>query len=106
AYGIAVTGVMLISTILVGVIAVRQWHWPLALVVAVFGSLGLVDLAFLASNSLKILEGGWLPLAAAVGVFVVMDTWRVGRRVHLEKVREGSMAVDLFLERADRTPQR
>jgi KUP system potassium uptake protein len=106
AYGIAVTGVMLISTILVAVVAVKQWKWHPAAVVVVFGALGLVDVAFLASNSLKIIEGGWLPLAAALGVFVVMDTWRIGRRVHMEKVREGSLAVDLFLERADKTPQR
>jgi KUP system potassium uptake protein len=106
AYGIAVTGVMIISTFLVSIVAIKQWHWRLPVVVAIFGSLALVDMAFLASNSLKIVEGGWLPLAAAVGVFVVMDTWRVGRRVHLEKVREGSLAVDLFLERADKTPQR
>jgi KUP system potassium uptake protein len=106
AYGIAVTGVMIISTFLVSVVAIKQWHWRLPVVVAIFGGLALVDLAFLASNSLKIVEGGWLPLGAAVGVFIVMDTWRVGRRVHLEKVREGSLAVDLFLARADKTPQR
>ena len=53
--------------------------------IAVFGVLGLIDLAFLASNALKIVQGGWLPLAVAAAVFVVMDTWRVGRRVHLEK---------------------
>ena len=71
-----------------------------------FGVLGLIDLAFLASNALKIVEGGWLPLAVAAAVFVVMDTWRVGRRVHLEKMREGSLPLDLFLARADKMTQR
>ena len=51
-------------------------------------------------------QGGWLPLAVAAAVFVVMDTWRVGRRVHLEKMRDGSLALDLFLERADKMTQR
>jgi KUP system potassium uptake protein len=106
AYGIAVTGVMVISTLLVGVVAIHRWHWRPALVYAVFGVLGLIDVAFLASNGLKIAEGGWLPLAAAVGVFVVMDTWRVGRRVHLEKMRDGALTLDHFLERADRFSQR
>ncbi len=106
AYGIAVTGVMVISTGLVGIVAVHRWHWKLPAVLAVFGLLGLIDLAFLAANSLKIIEGGWLPLAVAGLVFVVMDTWRVGRRIHLEKMRDNSLALDLFLERADKINQR
>ncbi len=91
AYGIAVTGVMVISTILVAVVAVRQWHWNKPLVFAIFGLFGIIDLAFLASNSLKIIEGGWLPLLVAAGVFVVMDTWRIGRRIHLDKVRDSAL---------------
>jgi KUP system potassium uptake protein len=106
AYGIAVTGVMVISTMLAIIVALRRWKWPLRLLVPVFGPLALIDLSFLASNSLKIREGGWLPLFIAGCVFVVMETWRAGRRVHLEKVRSESMPLDLFLERADKTPVR
>ncbi|HXR94838.1 MAG TPA: potassium transporter Kup [Rhizomicrobium sp.] len=106
AYGIAVTGVMVISTVLVAVVAYHRWGWPKWAVFGVFGALGLVDLAFLASNSLKIVQGGWLPLVVAAAVFVVMDTWRVGRRLYMEKVREGSLSLDLFLERADKMTQR
>ena len=106
AYGIAVTGVMVISTVLVGMIAIYRWKWPRPAVYALFGVLGLVDVTFLASNSLKVLEGGWLPLAAAAVVFVLMDTWRVGRRLHLEKMRDNSLALDLFLARADKYSQR
>jgi len=106
AYGIAVTGVMVISTSLVGVVALRQWRWRKSVVFAVFGSLALVDLAFLSSNALKIAEGGWLPLAIAAGVYVLMETWRLGRRTHLERVRSDSMPLELFLERADKTPVR
>jgi KUP system potassium uptake protein len=106
AYGIAVTGVMVISTVLVGMIAIYRWKWPRLAVYALFGALGLVDITFLASNSLKVLEGGWLPLAAAAAVFVLMDTWRVGRRLHLEKMRDNSLALDLFLARADKYSQR
>jgi KUP system potassium uptake protein len=106
AYGIAVTGVMVISTALVGVVAYRQWRWNLAVVIAVFGALGIVDLAFLSSNALKIVEGGWLPLAVAAGLFMVMDTWGKGRRTHLEAIRDGSMPLELFLDRADKTPLR
>jgi KUP system potassium uptake protein len=106
AYGIAVTGVMVISTVLVAVVAIYRWKWRRYTVYAVFGILGMIDFAFLASNSLKIFEGGWLPLAAAAGVFVVMDTWRVGRRLRMEKTREDALALDLFLARADKYNQR
>ncbi|MGZ6022857.1 MAG: potassium transporter Kup [Rhizomicrobium sp.] len=100
AYGIAVTGVMVISTFLVAIVAVRRWRWRLPVVIAVFGSLGLIDLAFLSANSLKVVQGGWLPLAMAATVFVLIDTWRVGRRVHMDHMRDGTLPLDLFLERA------
>jgi KUP system potassium uptake protein len=106
AYGIAVTGIMVLSTILVAVVAVRQWHWKLWLVVPVFGALALIDLFFLGSNALKIVEGGWLPIGIAVAVFVVMDTWRQGRRAHLDKVRESALPVELLLSRAEKAGQR
>ncbi len=106
AYGIAVTGVMVIDTMHAGIVASRQWNWNFRLVVVLFGLLAAIDLAFLTSNSLKIVEGGWLPLAVAAGVFIVMETWRLGRRVHIEKVRSESLALPLFLERAEKTPVR
>jgi KUP system potassium uptake protein len=106
AYGIAVTGVMVISTTLVGIVALRQWHWKKSLVLPVFGLLAFVDLAFLSSNALKIAEGGWLPLLIAAGVYVLMETWRLGRREHLDIVRKDSLPLELFLERADKTPIR
>jgi len=106
AYGIAVTGVMAISTLLVAIVAYKRWRWKLPVVVLLFGTLGIIDLAFLASNALKVIEGGWLPLLVAAGVFVVMDTWRLGRRVHLEKIRDSSLPLPLFLARADKTPHR
>ena len=106
AYGIAVTGVMVISTALVAVVARYRWHWRKSIVIAVFGALGLIDIAFMSSNALKIVQGGWLPLAVAAATFVVMDTWRVGRRVHQEAVRDGALSLELFLERADKFSQR
>ncbi len=106
AYGIAVTGVMVIDTFNASVVAARQWKWGVRLAATVFGLLALIDLAFLGANSLKIVEGGWLPLLIAGGVFFVMETWRIGRRAHLEKVRTESMPLELLLARADKTPVR
>ena len=106
AYGIAVTGVMVIDTFHVSIVAIRQWLWPAKWAVLLFGALMLVDLTFLASNSLKVVEGGWLPLAIAAAVFLMMETWRLGRRAHMEIVRNDSLPLQLFLERADKTPMR
>jgi KUP system potassium uptake protein len=106
AYGIAVTGEMFISTMLVGLVAVRQWKWNIWMAVPIFGLLGFVDLAFLGSNALKIVEGGWLPLFIAACVYTVIGTWRLGRRTQLDRLRNESMPMSLFLERADKTPVR
>ena len=106
AYGIAVTGVMAIDTFNVALVAGKQWRWNPFLVVGLFGLLWLIDVIFLASNALKIPEGGWLPLFIAFCVFLMMDTWRKGRRVHLEKVRSESLPLNLFVERADKSTTR
>ncbi|MEJ0042356.1 MAG: potassium transporter Kup [Rhizomicrobium sp.] len=105
AYGIAVTGVMLIDTFNASIVAARLWKWGKWAIV-LFGVLALVDIAFFASNSLKIPEGGWLPILIAMGVFAVMETWRIGRRAHVERIRTESLPLGLFLERADKTPVR
>ncbi|HEX2760974.1 MAG TPA: potassium transporter Kup, partial [Rhizomicrobium sp.] len=106
AYGIAVTGVMVIDTFNASIVAGKQWRWPTYLVIGLFGAMGISDLIFFIANSLKIPEGGWLPLFIAAGVFLGMDTWRRGRRVHLEKVRSESLPLSLFLERADKSTTR
>ena len=84
AYGIAVTGVMVISTFLCAIVAARQWHWGTRWALLVFVPLGLIDLSFLAANALKIVQGGWLPLAIAAacscswkpGDWAVARTWK------------------------------
>jgi KUP system potassium uptake protein len=106
AYGIAVTGVMVISTALVAVVARYRWKWKRSTVIAIFGALGLIDVAFMGSNALKLTQGGWLPLVVAGATFVVMDTWRMGRRAHLDIMRDNALALDLFLARADKYNQR
>ena len=106
AYGIAVSGVMAIDTFHASIVAARQWGWGTRLAVAIFGALALVDIAFLSANSLKIVQGGWLPLAIAASVFFVMEVWRYGRRIHLKKLRDNSLPLSLLLDRVDKTSQR
>jgi KUP system potassium uptake protein len=106
AYGIAVTGVMVIDTFNAGIVAERQWRWATWFVICLFGAMGASDVTFFVANALKIPEGGWLPLLLALAVFLMMDTWRRGRRVHMEKVRSESLPLNLFLERADKNTTR
>jgi KUP system potassium uptake protein len=81
AYGVAVTGALLIDTILMLVVARYLWHWrpwKLLLAAVVFGG---VELVYLSGNLVKVAHGGWLPLLVAAGVFTVMTTWQAGRRI-------------------------
>ena len=106
AYGMAVTGMMTITTFLSLIVAIKQWHWKAHWIVLGFGILMLTDLTFLGAVSLKLIEGAWLPLAIAATVFLMMETWRAGRRVLVEKAYGGGISTELFLERADKTPIR
>jgi KUP system potassium uptake protein len=106
AYGIAVTGVMVIDTFNAGIVAGKQWRWPALFVLFLFGMMGFSDFILFVANVLKIPQGGWMPLLLATVVVLMMDTWRRGRRVHLEKVRSESLPLNLFLERADKSTTR
>lgn len=81
AYGLAESGVMIITSTAMFSIARRYWRWSLVQSGGLFGALALVDGAFLVANSLKVLEGGWVPLSIGLLVFFVMATWRWGRKI-------------------------
>src|SRR5205814_9958825 len=80
AYGIAVSGMMFITTCL-AFLYMRSRGWSLAVAVPVFALFGLVDLTFLSANLLKIAEGGWFPIVVAGLVFAVMGSWWRGLRI-------------------------
>jgi KUP system potassium uptake protein len=104
AYGIAVTSTMLITTVLFGEVARERWGWSRTLVELLMALFLIVDLAFFGANLLKIVEGGWLPLAVAAGVFIVMTTWRRGRRILGQHMRSTSVPLEKFLEDIARRP--
>jgi KUP system potassium uptake protein len=106
AYGMAVVGMMTITTLLLITVARRRWSWKLQWMIAVFGIILLVDLSLLGSSLLKMREGAWLPLAIAAAVLMLMETWRTGRRILSEKTYGMGLATERFLERADKTPIR
>ena len=79
AYGLAVTGAMLVDAALATVVAVLIWRWSWPLAFGAFGFLAIPDLAFFIANALKIPDGGWLPLGVAAFIFFTITTWRLGR---------------------------
>ena len=98
AYGISVSLVMVITTLLTFFVVRYGWGYPLWLCVAASSFFLLVDLAFFASNSLKIVQGGWFPLVLAVVLYVVMSTWKQGRQILNEKLRADSIDLPGFLD--------
>ena len=98
AYGIAVCTDMLITTILTFYVIRHGWKYPLWLCVLATGFFFVVDFAFWASNLLKFMEGGWFPLAIGAAIFMLMLTWKEGRRLLGEKLREDSIDLRSFLE--------
>jgi KUP system potassium uptake protein len=98
AYGIAVSITMVTTTLLAGVVAWGLWRWNRVAVVIGVVAFALVDLTFVLANSLKIVEGGWLTLAVAVGVMTLFTTWAKGRRLGLEAVAAESLALKPFVE--------
>ena len=104
AYGIAVTGTMAITTLLFAVVARTRWGWPLWRVVALTMFFLAFDLAFLGANALKIVQGGWVPLAIAIGVLTLMTTWKLGRESLYEIMRGRSLPIELLLGEIERRP--
>jgi KUP system potassium uptake protein len=97
AYGIAVTGTMVIDTILLFFVITRIWKWGVVPGVVICGTLLGIDLCFFGANSVKILSGGWFPLAIAVVVFALISTWRRGRELLYDRLRPGAIPLEPFL---------
>ena len=107
AYGTAVTGTMIMTTLLFHTVVRDRWGWPLWHARALTTVFLVVDLAFFAGNLIKIEEGGWFPLAVAALVYTLMTTWSRGRARLSAIVRENTLPMDLFLKDvARRKPQR
>ena len=87
AYGIAVTGTMVVTGIMALVVIWKVWRWSPLAAAALMVPFILIDLTFLGANLLKVVEGGWVPLALGALLMVVMYTWRRGSRLLLEKTR-------------------
>ena len=101
AYGIAVSGTMLVTTILLYRVAIGRWQWPPALAILIIVVFGAVDATFLASNSLKIVHGGWFPITVGGAMVVLMLCWRQGSSLVRHRLQEMSMPLDRFVANVD-----
>jgi KUP system potassium uptake protein len=107
AYGIAVTGTMIITTLLFHRVMRDLWSWPRWKAGTLTVLFLVVDAAFFGANLVKVEEGGWFPLAAAAAIFTLLSTWKRGRAFLAEQMRLAGLPLDLFLsEIARKNPQR
>ncbi len=100
AYGIAVTGAMLIDTCLLVVVLFRLWHWPVYYAVPLLALFFVVDGAYFTANLTKVPSGGWFPLLVGFLVFAVLTTWARGRQLMIERLREAAMPIKVFIQSA------
>lgn len=98
AYGIAVTGTMVITTTLAFVVASRLWGWGWFKSTVLLAGFLIVDLAFFGANALKIVDGGWFPVLMGALIFTLMSTWKRGREILLAHLKESAFKLEDFIE--------
>jgi KUP system potassium uptake protein len=105
AYGIAVTMTMIITALLLHVVAVERWRWPEPAAIAVTATFLVIDLTFFSANLLKVLQGGWLPIAIGIALFTLMTTWKTGRRIVAERLMARAYPLEAFVTAVRTAPQ-
>jgi KUP system potassium uptake protein len=98
AYGIAVTGTMIVTTIGLSIVMLRKWHWPLFAVISVLGFFLVIESVLLAANITKIATGGWLPLLTALILFTLLTTWFRGQKILSQVLSHARVSVRDFAE--------
>ncbi|AMS41808.1 MULTISPECIES: potassium transporter Kup [Aminobacter] len=98
AYGISVTGNMLVTTLLLSVVMLRIWRWKAAVAIVATAIFGLIDIGFFASNIVKVFEGGWASLAVAFTSALIMWTWVRGSRYLFDKTRKNEIPLNFLAE--------
>ncbi|WP_353144483.1 potassium transporter Kup [Acinetobacter pragensis] len=98
AYGVAVTMTMLCGTILISILAYGLWRWPLWKVAVFAVPFLLIDFIFVASTSLKIASGGWVPILIGAVLYTILMTWKDGRALVLKRLEKDSLPIELFIK--------
>ena len=97
AYGVAVTGTMLVTSVLLFAVARWRWNWSVVALVCVFVPMLVIDVAFFGANVIKLLDGAWFPLVLGLVVFTIMRTWRRGRQLLVDEIRRDTPVLTEFL---------
>ncbi|WP_447911268.1 potassium transporter Kup [Brevundimonas bullata] len=98
AYGVAVTGTMLVNTLMSFSVVTKKWKWPMWAVLGTLIPFGIIDAVFLTSNLLKIPDGAWMPLVLGGGLVLIMWTWVRGTQILTEKTRKDSLPLNDLIE--------
>ncbi len=102
AYGIAISGTMLVTTILLYRVAIGSWRWPPAVAIFIIMVFGAIDATFVASNSLKVVEGGWFPITLGAAMAGLMLCWRQGSSIVRHRLQDMSMSLESFVDNIDK----
>jgi len=104
AYGIAVTGTMTITSLLLFAVMRRRWGWSLWRTASLIALFLIIDLSFLFANFPKIWHGGWFPIAAGALVYTIMSTWKAGRAQLYQTLRQATLPLEKLLSSIEREP--
>jgi KUP system potassium uptake protein len=104
AYGISVTGEMLVTTVLLAVVMRKRWLWGITATTVLTLVFGVIDLGFFSANAVKIADGGWVSVAVACLVGLVMATWIRGTRLLADKTRKSEISFDFLAENLAKKP--
>ncbi len=104
AYGIAVTGTMVVTAMMAFIVIWKVWQWTPLAAAALMAPFIVVDATFLSANLMKVVEGGWVPLAFGIVMMVIMYTWRRGSRLLFEKTRRLETPLDALVAMLEKKP--
>ena len=104
AYGIAVTGTMVVTTMLAFIVIWKVWNWPVLATGAMVAPLLALDVTFLGANMLKVVDGGWMPLMLGTSMVIMMYTWRRGTAVLTAKTSKSQTPLVDLVEMLERSP--
>ncbi|MCP1438948.1 KUP system potassium uptake protein [Erwinia persicina] len=104
AYGIAVTGTMVLTSILCTTVAIKNWHWNRYLVLFILLCMLCIDVSLFSANLVKVFSGGWLPLSLALVMFVIMTTWKSERFRLLRRMHEHGNSLEAMIVSLEKSP--
>jgi KUP system potassium uptake protein len=106
AYGISVTGTMVMTTAMLGILVFVDWKWNRLVATLVIGTLLIVEVTYFAANLTKIGDGGWFPLLVGLVAFTLLTTWARGRYLMQQRLKESAMPIQVFIKSASRAATR